>query len=67
MNGSGWRAWIAWRLRFLADRISPETAFRRFSSLTVRLDGPRGWVLGERQRGIPLWYSTPDYERGFDD
>lgn len=51
-------------MRFLADRISPDTAPRHLTTLSVTLERGMGWVLRDDRRGIPLWYWTPDYDRG---
>lgn len=52
------RSWAWERLVFLADRISPEDAFRKMSGLTVQLKVGEGWVLNRSRdgKGVPIWY-----------
>lgn len=52
------RSWAWERLVFLADRISPEDAFRKMSGLTVQLKVGEGWVLNSSRdgKGVPIWY-----------
>lgn len=66
------KRWFAWRLRFLADRISPETAFR-CTSLSFYLDpGTRQRdgsfnaaykIDPDGKRGPKIWYETPEWDR----
>jgi hypothetical protein len=57
---------LAQRLRFLADRISPETAMRR-TGLRFGFVGAVGVVVSfEPAAGCPLWYYGPDYEQAHD-
>jgi len=57
------RSWLWHRLVFLADRISPEDAFRSMG-MTVHLRGREGWVLDQKgKQGFGIWYrGTKDYE-----
>lgn len=52
------RTWAWERLVFLADRISPDDAFRKMSGLTVQLKVGEGWVLNKSRdgKGVPIWY-----------
>lgn len=52
------RTWAWERLVYLADRISPEDAFRKMSGLTVQLKVGEGWVLNKSRdgKGVPIWY-----------
>lgn len=57
MNTAKLRSWAWHRLVYLADRISPENAFRA-TGLHIHLKKGVGWVLntsGDR-KGIPVWY-----------
>lgn len=47
------RSWIWERLVFLADRISPEDAFRA-TGLYIHLKKGEGWVLDDK--GVQVWY-----------
>lgn len=51
------RSWVWHRLVFLADRISPEDAFR-YTSYSMRLRKGHGWVFEEHdgKNGVKLWY-----------
>jgi hypothetical protein len=52
---------IADRLRFLADRIDPASAFR-MSHLRFYFRTGVGLVVDrEGHRGCPLWWRGPDY------
>lgn len=62
------RATFAKWLRRVADRVSPETAFRA-TGFRLRLDqeGRLGWQLvAQSERGFRLWYRTQDYDQGFE-
>lgn len=52
------RSWAWYRLICLADRISPDDAFRSMSGLTVYLKRGEGWVINRTRdgKGIPVWY-----------
>ncbi len=58
---------LAWRLRMLADRISPDTGPRAMS-YSFTFEPGRGIVFreGERQ-GCPLWLMAEDYDRAHDE
>lgn len=47
------RSWVWHRLVFLADRISPEDAFRA-TGLRIHLKKGVGWVLDDK--GVQIWY-----------
>jgi len=49
----GVRSWVWHRLVFLADRISPEDAFR-CTGMRTHLKKGVGWVLDDK--GVELWY-----------
>lgn len=51
------RTWAWERLVFLADRISPEDAFR-YTSYSMRMRKGHGWVFEEHdgKNGVKLWY-----------
>jgi hypothetical protein len=51
------RSWIWHRLVFLADRISPEDAFR-CTGYSMRLRKGHGWVFEphDGRNGVKLWY-----------
>jgi hypothetical protein len=57
---------LAQRLRFLADRLSPETAIRR-TGLRFGFVDRVGLVVNMSDTvGCPLWYYGPDYEQAHD-
>lgn len=72
-NGQPVRAWLATRLRYLADRLSPETAWRRtgmrfefVENVGILVHGadavdPKSTRYRAPERGCWLWYETPDY------
>ena len=61
------RTWAWERLVFLADRISPDDAFRKMSGYSLYLREGEGWVLSRDGIGVPLWYrGHEDYERRYD-
>jgi hypothetical protein len=51
------RSWVWHRLVFLADRISPEDAFR-CTGYSIRLNVLEGWVFEQHdgKNGVMLWY-----------
>lgn len=58
------RSWIWHKLVYLADRISPEDAFRSFGGgYAVRLRKGEGWVLDKDGVGVPIWYQGEDSYR----
>lgn len=52
------------KLRFFADRLSPETAWRA-THLRMRIVPLLGIGVYDTGEGCPLWYWTPDYDRAF--
>lgn len=60
------RSWAWEKLVFLADRISPDDAFRHASGLSVYLEEGVGWVLSRNGKGIPVWYYGPDYDKAYE-
>lgn len=72
-HASSGKKWLARRLWFFADRISPETAAFRCTSLSFYLDpGTRqrdgsfdaSYKLDPTgKRGPKIWYETPEWER----
>lgn len=52
------RSWLWYRLVFLADRISPDDAFRRMGGLTVQLSPGKGWIINHSDdgKGVPIYY-----------
>lgn len=56
---------LAWRLRMVADRISPDTGPRHIGwSYTHE----RGEVwFNQKGRGTPLWAMAEDYDRAHDE
>lgn len=65
IRGFGWRGCLAWKLRFLADRISPETAFRK-SAVSYEFVKWVGIVTNLEGKGCPLWYYGPDHPHAFE-
>lgn len=54
---------LAWQLRMLADRISPDTGPRAISH-SFTFEKGRGVVLRKgEQQGCPLWVMAEDYHR----
>lgn len=58
------RSWLAWRLRYLADRISPSTAFRAIG-WHLRFVRGKGAVIEEHGAGVRLWYRTDEWDDAF--
>jgi len=57
------RYWLAQRLRFLSDRIHPDSAFRH-TGMSFHFKTGHGIIMEECSgRGCPLWYQgRDDYE-----
>lgn len=56
------KLWLATRLRYLADRIHPDTAFRH-PGLHFTMESGRTAVINDQGRGCPIWYyGHADYE-----
>lgn len=57
------RRWLWRKLIYLADRVAPDDAFRRMGS-SFTFERGIGIVFHENgERGCPMWYHTPDYDR----
>lgn len=56
------RRWVAHWMRRLADRLSPETAWRR-THWRFHFKDHVGAVFTEHGEGCPLWYRTQDYDQ----
>lgn len=66
------RFWMWRKLICVADRIAPEQAFRRTSTLSFTFERGIGIVVHGADshttdttfpdKGCPLWYHGPDYE-----
>jgi hypothetical protein len=61
------KAWLAQRLRFLADRLDPHGAPRRMG-YSFTFEEREGIRFRDDARGCWLWYlGRDDYERAFDE
>lgn len=68
------RHWIAKRMHFAADRLSPETAFRGISPFTftyeedlMKADGPIVGVVREDGKGTLIWVQNGDTSKAWDE
>lgn len=57
-SGDKLRSWVWHRLVYLADRISPEDAFRA-TGLYFHMKKGAGAVLDDK--GVQIWYKGQDY------
>lgn len=60
------KRWMAMRLRFLADRIHPDTA-PRAAGFSFTFERGQGVVFDDQgRRGCPLWYlGHAEYDRAY--
>lgn len=62
MHRKGWRAKVWFRLICLADWVAPDQAFRQ-TCISFTFEQGRGIVTNTEDKGCPLWYHGPDYDR----
>lgn len=66
------KSWIAWRLRYLADRIDPSTGPRAFSGYWnhtpdgIQVTVTDGIQVHPKVPGCPLWYMAEDHDRSWE-